>query len=93
MTSDVTGSHLPELLSGPCGCPHNHELPTPKSKVLHDPGIMEKQATTRESRLTHTGRSCLCVCKRACAFVAVHVRVLCPFDVHGCVGVHAYAAF
>ena len=33
VTSDVAGSHPPELLSGPCGCPRNHELPTPKSKV------------------------------------------------------------
>jgi hypothetical protein len=32
MTSNVAGSHPPELLSGPCGCPRNHELPTPKSK-------------------------------------------------------------
>ena len=33
MTSDVAGSHLPESVYGPCGCPRNHELPTPKSKV------------------------------------------------------------
>ena len=36
MTSDVAGSHLPELLSGPCGCQRNHELPTPKSKEEDD---------------------------------------------------------
>jgi len=34
MTSNVAGSHPPELLSGPCGCPRNHELPTPKSKKI-----------------------------------------------------------
>ena len=33
MTYDVASSYPPELLSGPCGCPRNHELPTPKSKV------------------------------------------------------------
>ena len=33
MTSDVSGSHLPESLYGPCGCLRYHEIPTPKSKV------------------------------------------------------------
>ena len=33
MTSDVAGSHLPELLSGPCGCQCYREINTPKSKA------------------------------------------------------------
>ena len=33
MTSDVAGSHLPELLSGPCGYQRYREINTPKSKV------------------------------------------------------------
>ena len=42
VTSDVAGSHPPELLSWPCGCPRNQELPTPKSKVFAKQCVQNK---------------------------------------------------
>jgi hypothetical protein len=40
MTSDVGVCHLPDLLSGPCGCQRYYEINTPKSKVQRETSPM-----------------------------------------------------